>query len=72
MHKGVAALIGVLGTLTVGAWFASVRGWGVTQPVKHPPSIREGSVRMAPRTGRSGTHYFMGRSLRGGGLHHGK
>lgn len=59
------ALGGALFMTTLVAMHASSVGWGVTQPEKNPPSIREGSMR-----GRSGPYhrsrYFMGGGLRGG------
>lgn len=68
MHSGTVSLIGVCFLAIGGIYWASKVGAGVPQPVKSPPSIREGSVARGPLTrGHSRTRYFVG-----GGFHGGK
>ncbi|MCA9319543.1 MAG: hypothetical protein KDB53_02350 [Planctomycetes bacterium] len=63
-----AAIIGaILAGASVFAWWGSFVGAGVPKPERDPPSLREGSVRLAQTSGRTGTRYFIG-----GGIHGGK
>lgn len=48
-----------------GAVWASSTGFGLPQPEKNPPSIREESVRISG-TGHHRTRYFIGGGIRRG------
>ena len=67
MKRGAAIIAAGLLSLTALSWWAGIVGALAPEPVKSPPSIREGSVRGAVVSGRAGTRYFVG-----GGLHRGK